>query len=220
MAGTLRSAGSGSGSRRGLDRVGDVSRRDQDVLAIAQVSPAPRPVLRDGECPNCLVTVDGVPGVRSCVTPATDGMRVRRERGWPSVERDALAILDRLHVLLPVGFYYKTFIRPRWAWAVASRMIRRAVGLGRLPDGPVVTRTNRHLRCDLLVVGAGETGRAAASSAAVHGERVVLCDEGDVADRPEGSRSSPATRRSASTRDRWWPSHRWRASCRCTPDGS
>ena len=139
-----------------------------------------------GECPNCLVTVDGIPGVRSCVTPAADGMRVRRERGWPSVERDALAILDRLHVLLPVGFYYKTFIHPRWSWAVAYRMIRRAVGLGRLPGGPVVTRTNRHLHCDVLVVGAGESGRAAASSAAVRGERVVLCDEGDVAERPEG----------------------------------
>ena len=35
-----------------------------------------------------------------------------------------------LHVLLPVGFYYKTFIRPRWLWAVADRAIRRAVGLG------------------------------------------------------------------------------------------
>jgi sarcosine oxidase subunit alpha len=139
-----------------------------------------------GECPNCLVTVDGIPGVRSCVTPAADGMRVRRERGWPSVERDALAILDQLHVLLPVGFYYKTFIRPRWSWAVASRMIRRAVGLGRLPPGPVVTRMNRHLRCDVLVVGAGESGRAAASSAAIRGERVVLCDEGDVAERPDG----------------------------------
>lgn len=139
-----------------------------------------------GECPNCFVTVDGIPGVRSCVTPAADGMRVRRERGWPSVERDALAILDRLHVLLPVGFYYKTFIRPRWSWAVASRMIRRAVGLGRLPGGPVVTRTNRHLHCDVLVVGAGESGRAAASSAAFRGERVVLCDEGDAAEHPEG----------------------------------
>jgi sarcosine oxidase, subunit alpha len=139
-----------------------------------------------GECPNCLMTVDGIPGVRSCVTPAADGMRVRRERGWPSVERDALAILDRLHVLLPVGFYYKTFIRPRWSWAVASRMIRRAVGLGRLPGGQMVTRSNRHLHSDVLVVGAGESGRAAASSAAVRGERVVLCDEGDVAEHPEG----------------------------------
>jgi aerobic-type carbon monoxide dehydrogenase small subunit (CoxS/CutS family) len=24
-----------------------------------------------GECPNCSVTVNGVPGVRSCITPAT-----------------------------------------------------------------------------------------------------------------------------------------------------
>src|SRR4029434_5858579 len=87
-----------------------------------------------GECPNCLLTVDGVPAVRSCVTPAAGGMRVRREHGWPSVERDVLSILDRMHVLLPVGFYYKTFIRPRWLWGVADRIIRRTVGLGRLPD--------------------------------------------------------------------------------------
>ena len=92
-----------------------------------------------GECPNCSLTVDGVPGIRACVTPAADGMRVRRERGWPSTERDVLAILDRLHALLPVGFYYKTFIRPRWLWSVADRIIRRSVGLGRLPEGPVVS---------------------------------------------------------------------------------
>ncbi len=139
-----------------------------------------------GECPNCLVTVDGVPGVRSCVTPARDGMRVRREGGWPSVERDVLSVLDRLHALLPVGFYYKTFIRPRWAWAIADRAIRRSVGLGRLPRGPVAAGTSRHLHCDVLVVGGGESGRAAAVSAAARGERTVLCDEGEVPDPPEG----------------------------------
>ena len=134
-----------------------------------------------GDCPNCLMTVDDVPGVRSCVTPARDGMRVRREGGWPSVERDVLSILDRLHVLLPVGFYYKTFIRPRWMWAVADRVIRRTVGLGRLPAGPPGASTSRHLHCDVLVVGGGEAGRAAAVSAADRGERTVLCDEGEVA---------------------------------------
>ncbi len=139
-----------------------------------------------GECPNCLLTVDGVPGVRSCVTPALEGMRLRREHGWPSVERDALSILDRLHVLLPVGFYYKTFIHPRWLWGVADRIIRRAVGLGRLPSGPVERRTARHLHCDVLVVGAGSSGRAAAVTAAAGDERVVLCDEGDVSDPPAG----------------------------------
>ncbi len=34
---------------------------------------------------------------------------------------------------MPVGFYYKTFIRPRFAWEVAERVIRRATGLGKLP---------------------------------------------------------------------------------------
>ena len=139
-----------------------------------------------GECPNCLVTVDGVPGVRSCVTPAQDGMRVRRHGGWPSVERDVLAILDRVHVLLPVGFYYKTFIRPRWTWRLADRAIRRAVGLGRLPSGPVAALPSRHLQCDVLVVGGGESGRAAAAAAAARGERAVLCDDGEVTDPPEG----------------------------------
>ena len=31
-----------------------------------------------GECPNCSVTVDGVPGVQSCITPAAADMRVER----------------------------------------------------------------------------------------------------------------------------------------------
>jgi sarcosine oxidase subunit alpha len=139
-----------------------------------------------GECPNCLLTVDGVPAVRSCVTPAVDGMRVRREHGWPSVEHDVLAILDRLHVLLPVGFYYKTFIRPRWLWSIVERIIRRSVGLGRLPAGAVASRTTRHLRCDVVVIGAGPSGRAAAIAAAGRGEHVVMCDEGEVADPPAG----------------------------------
>ena len=139
-----------------------------------------------GDCPNCLVTVDSVPGARSCVTPARDGMRVRREGGWPSVERDVLSILDRLHALLPVGFYYKTFIRPRWMWSIADRVIRRTVGLGRLPVVSPAASTSRHLHCDVLVVGGGTAGRAEAEAAAARGERTVLCDEGEVVDPPEG----------------------------------
>src|SRR5688572_31854032 len=64
-----------------------------------------------GDCPNCLMTVDGNPAVRTCVTACADGMRVDRATGWPSAERDLLHVTDRLHRLMPVGFYYKTFIR-------------------------------------------------------------------------------------------------------------
>src|SRR5262245_6777575 len=77
-----------------------------------------------GDCPNCLITVGGVPGVRSCVTPARAGIRVERGEGWPSTEFDLLSVADRLHALMPVGFCYKTFIRPRFAWELAEKVIR------------------------------------------------------------------------------------------------
>ena len=34
-----------------------------------------------GVCQDCLVTVDGLPNVRACVTPVRDGMRVESQRG-------------------------------------------------------------------------------------------------------------------------------------------
>jgi glycine cleavage system aminomethyltransferase T/thioredoxin reductase len=140
-----------------------------------------------GECPNCTVTVDGVPGVRSCITPAAGGMRVERSNGWPSAEHDLLHVADLAHPLMPVGFYLKTFIRPRFAWRMADRVIRRATGSGPLPhDAPATHTVSRHARCDTIVVGAGIAGLTAALEAADGGERVLLCDEFAI-----GSRLAP-----------------------------
>ncbi len=145
-----------------------------------------------GDCANCLVTVDGMPGERACVTPARDGMRVARETGWPSTERDALAINDRLHRLMPVGFYYKVFARPRWLWPIAERVIRRATGTGTLPVRTTTTRTpTRFVRTRTLVIGGGVAGLAAAASAAADGT-VLLADEGGL-----GSHVTDLTTRSA-----------------------
>jgi predicted molibdopterin-dependent oxidoreductase YjgC len=35
-----------------------------------------------GVCGECVMVVDGEPGVRACVTPAAPGMVVQRQRGW------------------------------------------------------------------------------------------------------------------------------------------
>jgi sarcosine oxidase, subunit alpha len=143
------------------------------------------PYCLTGDCPNCLVNVDGEPGVRACVTGARDGQVVSREAGWPSAERDVLHVTDHLHPLMPVAFYSKTFIRPRFAWRWAEAVIRRATGVGRLDPGRPASRP-RHARTvhiDVLVVGAGVAGLAAAAEAASAGERVLVVDEGLLAEK-------------------------------------
>jgi sarcosine oxidase subunit alpha len=78
-----------------------------------------------GDCPNCMVTVDGEPAVRSCVTPAADGQKVARANGWPSVDRDALSMIWHMRWALPAGFYYKAFTKPRWLWPFVEKFIIR-----------------------------------------------------------------------------------------------
>ena len=124
-----------------------------------------------GDCPNCLIDVDGEPGFRACTTEARDGQKVKRPSGRPSADFDLLAVTDRAHKLMPVGFYYKTFIRPRWAWEFAERIIRRATGVGRLPVGRAPSRKQaRHVHPDVLVIGGGVAGLSAAVAAAERGE--------------------------------------------------
>src|SRR5438128_12286711 len=63
-----------------------------------------------GDCPNCLVTVDGEPAVRACCTPAHEGQRISRDVGWPSAERDFFSTFWCLPFPAPVACYYKSFI--------------------------------------------------------------------------------------------------------------
>ncbi|MDX6629774.1 MAG: sarcosine oxidase, subunit alpha, partial [Gaiellales bacterium] len=137
-----------------------------------------------GDCPNCMVNVDGDPGVRACVTAAEAGQRVRRETGWPSADRDALGVLDRMHRLLPVGFYYKTLLRPRWAWPRVEPLVRRVAGRGTITKlEPPANREARHVHPDVVVIGGGVAGLAAAIAAAEAGRSVLLCDEGRIGEK-------------------------------------
>jgi len=136
-----------------------------------------------GQCPNCLVAVDGAPGVRACVEPVREGMRVEHLNASPSLDFDLLAVTDRVGSrLTPPGFYYKTFIRPRRLWPLYERVLRNAAGLGRLSREARAEREwrteYRRRHCELLVVGGGEAGLCAAVAAGEAGADVVLVDEG------------------------------------------
>jgi len=137
-----------------------------------------------GDCPNCLVTVDGEPAVRACVTPARAGQRVARRPGWPSPDSDIVGGIRLLKPLLPVGFYYKTFIRPKWVWRMVEPAIRRLAGVGPVPkDLPPGSRERRSHHPDVLVIGGGVAGLAAALTAAESGGSVLLVDEGRLGDK-------------------------------------
>src|SRR6185437_13527990 len=70
------------------------------------------------------------------------------------------------------------FMAPRRAWMFYERFIRKAAGMGRTPDAPDPDRyEKRHAHCEVLVVGGGAAGIAAALAAGRAGARVILVDE-------------------------------------------
>jgi sarcosine oxidase, subunit alpha len=135
-----------------------------------------------GQCPNCLVQVDGAPGVRACTEPLREGMKVEHMNASPSLEFDVMRATDKFGgPFTPPGFYYKTFIRPRRFWPLYEKVLRHAAGLGRIaksqPEREWHTEYRRR-HADVLVVGGGAAGLHAAIAAAEQGADVVLCDEG------------------------------------------
>jgi sarcosine oxidase subunit alpha len=137
-----------------------------------------------GQCPNCIVAVDGAPGVRACTEPVREGMQVEHLNAKPGLDLDVMRATDLVGTkFTPPGFYYKTFIRPRKLWPLYEKVLRHAAGLGVLrkeqPDREWRTEYRRR-HADVLVIGGGSAGREAAAAAAEQGEDVVLVDEGPL----------------------------------------
>jgi heterotetrameric sarcosine oxidase alpha subunit len=146
----------------------------------------PRGVVTAGpEEPSALVDLMGPagrePNIRATTLPLHEGLIAHSQNCWPSVGFDLGALNDGIARFLPAGFYYKTFMAPGWAWErIYEPLIRRAAGLGRLEAivgrqaGPAETV---HDHTDVLVVGAGAAGMAAAQRLALCRLKVLLVDQ-------------------------------------------
>jgi heterotetrameric sarcosine oxidase alpha subunit len=85
---------------------------------------------------------------------------------------------------ISAGFYYKTFMGPVIGplkgtrfWMLCEKIIRRAAGLGRAGHAADPSRYERmNAFCDVLVVGSGPAGLAAAHEAAQSGAQVILTE--------------------------------------------
>ncbi len=111
----------------------------------------------------------------------TEGLRARAANCWPWARFDVKSVLGAFGALMPAGFYYKTFRGPGGRmWPLFEPAIRRAAGIGRLPARAAPDTVKRNAHCDVLVVGAGAAGIAAALAAHASGARVFLVEEGDA----------------------------------------
>ena len=137
--------------------------------------------------PNALVQLGRgartEPNVRATTQELYAGLVAASQNCWPSVRFDLGAISQVASRLMPAGFYYKTFMWPPTpkGWLRYEHVIRHAAGMGRvapLPDPDAYEHQYAH--CDVLVIGAGPAGLAAARAAARAGARVVICDENPV----------------------------------------
>lgn len=145
----------------------------------------PRGIYAAGaEEPNAVLQIGAteatqIPNVRATQQALYGGLVATSTNGWPSVNTDVMGILGKVGgKLMPPGFYYKTFMYPQSFWMTYEKYIRKAAGLGRSPlenDPDTYDYMNQH--CDVLVVGAGPAGLAAALAAARTGARVILADE-------------------------------------------
>jgi sarcosine oxidase, subunit alpha len=145
----------------------------------------PRGILSAGsEEPNALVTVDRgggriTPNLRATQVELYAGLNATSQNRFPSLDVDLGAMAGWFGPMLSAGFYYKTFLWPRSFWArLYEPAIRAAAGLGKAPKSVDPDRyTHQYTHCEVLVIGAGPAGVAAALAAASTGVRVMLCDE-------------------------------------------
>jgi heterotetrameric sarcosine oxidase alpha subunit len=141
------------------------------------------PISAGSEEPNAIVEMrTGArrePNTRATVAELYDGLEAASQNRWPSLKFDAMGVNDLLSPFFAAGFYYKTFMWPKAFWEkVYEPIIRRAAGLGSLSgqvDPDVYDKGFLH--CDLLIIGAGPAGLAAALTAGRSGARVILADE-------------------------------------------
>ena len=143
----------------------------------------PRGILAAGaEEPNAVVQVGEDPrtdpNIRATQLELIEGLIARAQNCWPTLEFDVGTVNNAFSRFLPAGFYYKTFMWPASFWMRYEEAIRHAAGMGKSPSERDPDRYDKtHAFCDVLVIGAGPAGLAAALAAGRSGARVFLVEQ-------------------------------------------
>lgn len=130
------------------------------------------------DCDGCLARVDGTPNVTLCGRFARGGERIETQNVIGSRSTDLLRLTDWF---FPNGIdHHHLLAGIPGASAVMQTFARQMAGTGRLPDAELAALPAIRRRCDVLVVGAGLAGLAAAAALSAHGRDVLLVDESEA----------------------------------------
>jgi sarcosine oxidase subunit alpha len=127
---------------------------------------------------NVMLTTGKRTNIRADVEPLEEGQSYRAVNTVGGLRFDLAQVLQLFSRVLPVGFYYKAFYRPRALFPWWERLIREMAGLGKIDTtAPCVRSPRRNRFCDVLVIGGGVAGLAAARACVAAGVDVVIADE-------------------------------------------
>jgi len=158
----------------------------QDVLLMGRSFKYHRPrgvITASSAEPNALVTIGKggriTANSRATVQEIYSGLVANSQNRYPSLKFDIGAINSLFSPFLKAGFYYKTFMWPASFWEkIYEPFIRKAAGLGRASFERDPDKYEKIWAfCDLLVIGSGAAGLAAALTAARAGANVIIADE-------------------------------------------
>ncbi|MEC8148029.1 MAG: 2Fe-2S iron-sulfur cluster-binding protein [Pseudomonadota bacterium] len=128
---------------------------------------------------NVMLQSEDSTNIRADVTLAKNSQGdLRSINTFGGVRHDLTKILGLFAPVLPVGFYYKAFFKPAFLWPYWEKLIRKLAGLGEVkPSYDKKRYPSQTLFCDILIIGGGAAGTAAAAHFSKSNFKVIMADE-------------------------------------------
>ena len=136
------------------------------------------PLTMAGQDANTLIQLPNEPNVLADQLAIHGQMHATGQNYSGSLLKDKDAFLGKFSKFMPVGFYYRSFYKPKGVWKLWEPLIRRKAGLGILDlNFEPEYYDKAYLFTDIAVVGSGPAGLAAALRAAQAGLKVILIEQ-------------------------------------------